>query len=127
MGEIKSYMRQKTYLDLNKVDVYGWFSAVKESDVAHYMTEIENNDKTNPINLFKIDDGTYQLVKHIPGNDDMQNQVYNHAKAFAYFQLGKEMPCNIVSTISEIDFGINRQEVNIRDIVLNGHSFETLD
>lgn len=115
--------KKKVYLDLTKVDLYGWEGMQSKPKIDAIIRGIKARDKFPPVKVYKINDNTYQLTKLFKDPKNVgKGREGGHSRAVGHYLEKKPLECVIEGTLEEVDLEWH-MPINIRDIVLANDAY----
>ena len=110
-------MDKTIYLDLNKVNLYGWEKKKSDLVIDSIVRGIEADDNfEDPVLVYRIDENTYQLTleENYYGEIDC-----GHRRAVGHYIANKPLKCVIVGHLPALSKKVRDQDVfNIKDTIL---------
>ena len=110
-------MDEIVFLDLHKVDLYGWEVRKPEKKIDNIIRGINEGVDFEPIEIYKINDNTYQLNREFILNENAYAKIKTggHSRSNAHAKTNTLLKCMLKGTIDDFDLG-DHMPVKVNDI-----------
>jgi len=89
------------YLDLSKVELWGWEHEKSDKVIDSIVRGIELGDDFPVVYVEQIDEATYQLTT-MRDPDDPTINIGGHTRAVGHFIAGKRLKCEIIREVKQV-------------------------
>lgn len=100
-------MNEIIYLDLHNVDLYGWEVRKPKKKIDNIIRGINENVDFEPVEVYKINDNTYQLNREFFIDEHGHTQIKSggHSRSNAHAKTNTLLKCILKGSLDEIDLG----------------------
>ncbi len=117
------------FLDLNKVDLYGFEHGVNDLYIDEMINSILEDVEFPPVSVLKINNSTYHLVK-LPDPKNPDRIDAGHHRSVAHYICSEPLKCRLVTLKERLLYAfpiLKKERIYIGDIELyDGSGFEGL-
>jgi hypothetical protein len=119
-------MEGETYLDLNKVKLYGWERQKSDLVVDSFVRSVELGDEFSPVMVYQVDNNTYELttLSDVPC---LRRTDGGHTRAVAHYIDNKPLKVKIMGNVPKVSegyFSIEELElIDDKDVLKDGTSW----